>query len=455
MPPLQRLAVRLTPAFLVGVTAVSLAAQYGAKFEPPAGRLLHGVGQDSFSTAPHNKVPAYEAALGSSLAPAIDKTYLTLSMYLRSPRDPRARFLTYLGQVAPTGKVPEIGIDILPDTDVVAGKYDADIRQMARDFKGFGRPIYARIGVEIANGWNAYSAGVFPQAWRRFVDIFRSEGALNVAFVWCFAAAGYSSFADFDLQGNGLWYPGDEYVDWIGLDLFNATDFSYQGTPGQNYLNAVALSDFAVRRKKPVMIAECTAKGLGISSQGNAQTYWATWFQPFFAFLAARPVIREFSYINWDWSRTTKWPTWLNADITVNPALVTLYTRELAQSRYLHKSSGSPFIGPYPLEGRVRARNQPITVSFGGLKPGTDVILGAGVQRIVLNPSAGEKDRIYGLDLGPLGFLKIFPLAIASLGRAPASGQLILVFPAQTPAGTIYLQVLNDGLLSTEMRVDT
>lgn len=444
----------LTLALLMCIITMPLTAQFGAKFEPPAGRVLHGVGQDSFSSAPHNKVPAYEAALGSKLAPAIDKTYLTLSMYLRSPRNPRAGFLTYLGKVAQTGKVPEIGIDILPDKDVVSGKYDADIRQMATDFKGFGRPIYARIGVEIANNWNPYSAKVFPQAWRRFVDIFRSEGALNVAFVWCFAAAGNSDFADFDLQGNGLWYPGDEYVDWIGLDLFNATDFTYQGTPGKNYKNSVALCEFALRRKKPVMIAECTAKGLGISSQGSAQTYWTTWFQPFFAFLAVRPVIREFSYINWDWSRTTKWPTWLNADITVNPALVSLYTRELTRSHYLHMSTGLPFAGPYPTQGYLKARNKPISIRFAGLKPTTDVFLGVGLQRTVLNPAAGEKDRIYGVDIGPLGFLKVIPFVITNLGKAPASGVINLAFPAQTQAGTFFLQVLNDGCLSTEMRVD-
>jgi hypothetical protein len=444
----------LALALLAGASPGPAAAQFGAKFEPPVGRILHGVGQDGFSTAAHNKVPEYEAAMGPGLAPAIDKTYLTLSLYLRSPRNPRAGFLTYLGKVAPTGKVPEIGIDILPDQDVVAGLYDADIRQMAQDFRGFARPIYARLGVEIANSWNAYSAKVFPRAWRRFVDIFRSEGAHNVAFLWCFAAAGNSDFADFDGQGNGLWYPGDEYVDWIGLDLFNATDFSYQTTPGKSYQNAVALCDFALRRRKPVMIAECTAKGLGLTSQGNAQTYWSAWFQPFFAFLAARPVIREFSYINWDWSQTSKWPTWLNADITVNPALTTLYKQELARSLYLHKSTGLPFAGPYPAQGHVQARNQPIPVRFAGLKPGTDVILGAGLQRLVLNPAAGEKDRIYGADLRPIGFLKFVPFAIANLGQAPASGELALVFPAQSLAGTIYLQVMNDGRLSTEMRVD-
>jgi hypothetical protein len=428
----------------------SLPAQFGAKLEPPAGRILHGVGQESFSTAGHNKVPQYEAALGPALAPAIDKTYLTLSLYLTSARNPRARFLQYLTAVAATGKVPEVGIDILPDADVAAGVYDAEIVQMGRDFRDFGRPIYARPGVEIANSWNAYTPFVFVQAWRRFVDIFRQENADNVAFVWCIAAVGYSTFNLFDAQGNGQFYPGDEYVDWLGLDLFNATDFTGGGA---SHANSIELCAFALRRKKPVMIAECTAKGLGITAAGSAQGYWNAWFQLFFAFLDSRPVIREFSYINWDWSLTTQWPTWLNADITVNPGLVSLYSVQLAQARYLHKSGGPPSVGPWPRHGRVQAVGQPITFAFDGLTPGVDVFLIVGTDRVLWNPGANEKDREYGLPLLGAGYVKVVPLIVANVGP-PVGGSKVLTFPPQAGPGTVWVQAFHDGRFSGEARID-
>ncbi|MBK8980081.1 MAG: hypothetical protein IPM29_29630 [Planctomycetes bacterium] len=429
-------------------------AQFGARFEPTAGRILHGVGQESFSTAAFNRVPQYEAAMGVALAPAIDKTYLTLSLYLTSPRNPRARFLSYLGSVAATGKVPEVGIDILPDAAVVAGAYDAEITQMARDFAGYSMPNFARPGVEIANGWNAYSPTVFPAAWRHVVDVFRRENADNVAFVWCIAAAGYSTFDTFDAQGNGLWYPGDEYVDWIGLDLFDASNFSGASPPGSSHSNSLALCAFAWRRKKPVMIAECTAKGLGIMAAGNAQAYWNAWFQPFFGFLDAHPVIREFSYINWDWSLTTQWPTWLNADLTVNASLTALYLQQLSQPRYLHKGPTSPFVGPWPVRLRVDASGQPISFGFDGLTPGVDVYVAFGLRRIVADPGTGERDRDYGLELPPAGWLKVDPLVVVSAGPAPASGPMTFTFPPQTGPATVYVQALHDGRLSTELRID-
>jgi len=447
--PSSSLPFSLAAAVTLLITAAP--AQFGARFEPPAGRILHGVGQDSFSTAPFNKVPQYEAAMGPALAPAVDKTYLTLSLYLTSPRNPRAQFLNYLTAVAATGKVPEVGIDILPDAAVVAGTLDAEITQMARDFRGYGQPIFARPGVEIANSWNAYSPFVFPQAWRRFVDIFRRENADNVAFVWCIAAPGDSTFDSFDAQGNGLWYPGDEYVDWLGLDVFDLIDFTGGGT---RHANSLELCAFALRRKKPVMIAECTAKGLDISAAGSAAAYWNAWFGPFFAFLDAHPVVREFSYINWDWTLTPKWPTWLNADITVNPALVALYKGQLGHSQYLHKSAGAPFVGPWPRRGRVQAAGQPIALTFDGLTPGVDVFLAVGLDRIVQNPGANEKDRVYGLALPPAGYLKVAPLLAANMGPAPASGSMSFSFPAVPGPGTVYVQAYHAGRFSAEIRVD-
>jgi hypothetical protein len=345
-------------ASLVVLLAGTASAQFGARFEPPAGRILHGVGQESFSTSPHNRVPQYEAALGAALAPAIDKTYLTLSQYLTSPRNPRARFLSYLGAVAGTGKVPEVGIDILPDAAVAAGTYDAEITAMAQDLRGYQKPIFARPGVEIANSWNAYTPFVFVQAWRRLVDIFRRENADNVAFVWCIAAVGYSTFNSFDPQ------------------------------------------------------------------------------------------------INWDWSLTSHWPTWLNADITVNSGLVALYAAQLGQSRYLHKSANAPFVGPYPRSGHVQAAGQGIGFAFDGLTAGVDVWLAIGVDRIVANPGAAEKDRDYGLALPPAGYLKVVPLIVVNAGPAPAQGSMPFSFPPLNGPGVVHVQAYHDGRFSTEIRIE-
>jgi hypothetical protein len=56
------------------------------------------------------------------------------------------------------------------------------------------------------------------------VEAFRAAGAANAVFIWCYEPDGPADFAATE-GGKYLWYPGDEYVDWFGLDVFSAAHF--------------------------------------------------------------------------------------------------------------------------------------------------------------------------------------------------------------------------------------
>ena len=47
------------------------------------------------------------------------------------------------------------------------------------------------------------------------VDILREKGVTNTAYVW--QSTGFMSSVE-QLED---WYPGDEYVDWLGVSFFN------------------------------------------------------------------------------------------------------------------------------------------------------------------------------------------------------------------------------------------
>ncbi|RYZ64538.1 MAG: hypothetical protein EOP09_15785, partial [Proteobacteria bacterium] len=71
------------------------------------------------------------------------------------------------------------------------------------------------------------SASDYVKAWRHIVDIFRKTGADNVAWVWS------PSVVDVGSVPAWKYYPGDEYVDWIGVSFYssnnlNALDSLYQ-----------------------------------------------------------------------------------------------------------------------------------------------------------------------------------------------------------------------------------
>jgi len=101
---------------------------------------------------------------------------------------------------------------------IVDGRHDAYIRSWARDLRGYGKPVQLRFAQEMnglvypwAEGKNNNRPGDYARMWRHVHDIFTAEGATNVLWVW-------SPLARTIVEEQ---YPGDRYVDIVGLSGFN------------------------------------------------------------------------------------------------------------------------------------------------------------------------------------------------------------------------------------------
>jgi mannan endo-1,4-beta-mannosidase len=115
------------------------------------------------------------------------------------------------------GQVPsgEVRLD-----EIVAGSHNDYIAAMAREMRDFGKRVLLRFGHEMnlyRYSWGQKSSN-YIHAWRRVHEIFRVEGANNVEWVWCPNVRGP---VNPDLPALREFYPGDEYVDWLGLDGYN------------------------------------------------------------------------------------------------------------------------------------------------------------------------------------------------------------------------------------------
>jgi mannan endo-1,4-beta-mannosidase len=103
-------------------------------------------------------------------------------------------------------------------SSIAAGQHDAYIRQFATDVKAFGKRILIRPNAEMNGDWFGFGGqpAAFIDFWRRTVDIFRSVGVPNAEFVWC---------PNVTYRGTNYpivpYYPGNDYVDWVGLDGYN------------------------------------------------------------------------------------------------------------------------------------------------------------------------------------------------------------------------------------------
>ena len=147
---------------------------------------------------------------------------------------------------------------------IIAGTHDAYIRHWASDARTWGRPMYLRFAHEMNGNWYSWSPSIngnmpaeYVAAWRHVVNIFREEGATNVQWVWSpnVAYPGSTPFADL--------YPGDSYVDWVGMDGYNGGTALSQQWQSFSQIFQPSYETLAAMTNKPMMIAETASTEVG------------------------------------------------------------------------------------------------------------------------------------------------------------------------------------------------
>jgi hypothetical protein len=108
-------------------------------------------------------------------------------------------------------------------SDTLEGRHDAYIKKWAEEARDWGHPFFLRFNWEMNGEWFAWHEGVNGNkpgeavaVWRHVHDIFAAVGATNVTWVWCPNIDPFDQMHSLESQ-----YPGDEYVDWTGLDGYN------------------------------------------------------------------------------------------------------------------------------------------------------------------------------------------------------------------------------------------
>ncbi len=109
--------------------------------------------------------------------------------------------------------------------DILDGKHDEFFRQYAKDLKSFGKPVLFRLNNEMNGDWCIYSAyhysrdpELYKEMWRHIHGIFEAEGADNLLWVW---NPHDLSFPDFKWNHAFNYFPGQDYVDVVGLTGYN------------------------------------------------------------------------------------------------------------------------------------------------------------------------------------------------------------------------------------------
>ncbi len=150
---------------------------------------------------------------------------------------------------------------------IAQGRCDNLMRQAAKSFKAFNKPVFFRFAWEVnipTLPWSLdmtkSTTGDYVSAWTRFHQIMEEEGASNV--LWVFSP-NVKSHAD-DLSYTTI-YPGDNVVDWVALDGYNwgtTQDWSRWSTFEEVY--QISYDELTtIAPSKPLMIAEVNSAHIG------------------------------------------------------------------------------------------------------------------------------------------------------------------------------------------------
>ncbi|MBB6672335.1 glycoside hydrolase family 26 protein [Cohnella nanjingensis] len=208
-----------------------------AKFEPAKGAYLGAyVLQDEFIEASMTKFNELT-----------QKKHMSFFKYVGYGRP----FPTdWVEDVKAAGAVPHIAFEPNAGLDVI--KDNEYLRKFARQANEAGVPIFLRFASEMNGTWTEYSgkSEQYVAKWRLVHRVFAQE-APNVAMVWTVFSFPESTMASF--------YPGDGYVDWVGVNIYNVVyhnDNRYDRGDNEDPLKLLDYVYNTYSGSKPIQISE-------------------------------------------------------------------------------------------------------------------------------------------------------------------------------------------------------
>ena len=324
-----------TKIFLPILLFVAFCLSATAQYNPGKGKTLLLIGQ-TWQQEFQNYVNAVKPPAGSSHYGEIYKGEIN-----QGDDAFGNNFLTYVNNTYP-GAYALVAISIKDNPgaggygntysalkDIAAGKWDAQIDQFAQTFAAHSDlKFFVRLGYEVslymfASGGDSQT---YKDAYNRMARRIKAIAG-NVEFVY-HPVRGFNDVVDL--------YPGDEYVDWVALSVFNH-DVCLSSPSGSNCSgkidgNLEKAFDWAVNTKhKPVMIAESAV-----------QRYASETPEGFIDYLnRVRDIIDTYdvgvwAYINSDWNAHNWTGDWGDSRVEANSTVLKHWNSIVNTSRYVH-----------------------------------------------------------------------------------------------------------------------
>jgi hypothetical protein len=310
-----------------------------ALYEPADGKAYIGL-----ATSSHNNyVTNFDVATGIATHPAIFEDYTPADGDMINQFNNIGYGSVTGAEPALAGMTPMVSWNLTMSNNVITnGSQDAYITKMANEAKTFGKPVFIRLNWEMNGGWyNGYdqkggtTPAMFVASWQHVHDIFHAI-APNAAFVWCPNVGEFSDTSGVKVP-NENWYPGDSYVDWVGVDAYPEYDSNPPNVVTKSYgLNWFA--SFSASHNKPLVVGEY---GMREQSGTTAKADSSTTFDVIFGWANANPnTVKALIYFDFGSNhRLESEPPTGTANNPLGLAAYRSYT--VGNNRYLYSVPGS------------------------------------------------------------------------------------------------------------------
>src|SRR6478736_5030976 len=184
------------------------------------------------------------------------------------------------------------GNDVVDEPDytlpkIIAGDFDAYLTQYAKDIASTGLPLAIRLDHEMNGVWypwaeqtgsgapiNGNNVGDYVKMWQHVHDVFEANGA-NQYVIWVWAPNIVNNLPAANQSTDFLrsLYPGDAYVDWVGVSGYQRPPYKSDNDATFGYTFDRTLNQLREITDKKILLAE-----VGASEVGGTKPAWVKSF---------------------------------------------------------------------------------------------------------------------------------------------------------------------------------
>lgn len=313
----------------------------GAKFEPEYGCYL-GACIDLDPNLPlHQDGTGRQRRLPQDFEERVGKHHASYMIYqLYGARTFPTRWVRELGRA---GKIVQIALE--PNRGLEGVKDDEYLEKLAGQLASTEAPILLRFASEMNGPWTNYHGDpkLYIEKWRLVTSVMRKK-APNVAMVWCPYTTPRSLI--------DRYYPGDEWVDWVGVNMYSVTYYNQDRRfPGLDDHPADLLSYVYEKysARKPIAICEYAAASYSAMEDANVPVFAEECIRSLYWALPRRyPRVKFISYFS---SNNMQVEHRKNNDYSVlaQPEVIEGYREAIAPNYFLSSFQEQAKSGPMPL----------------------------------------------------------------------------------------------------------